>query len=296
LINKGAIDAPFTFVPPTSMVADCFKVSPVEGMLAPGEVQTIQIAFNASVLGKFDEQFQFYAAGSPTPAVLTIKGCVDGPYLHFDVPELDFGDVSFGFPCTRTCRLTNNSLVSVKFKLRIPQDGRGRVYSSYDQIRDDTDPSWRKGPHFYVEPKEFKMTPSQGTIVPLGHQDIEVTLCSNTVMEYYRDMLVDLEGIGEGVVAITIMGRCLVPRLEVFPHILWYDECRLKEPYERKFLIVNSSPLPGCYGLIPQKRKEDSPVFYSSPKPCGIVQPHSMAEIPVIIEVQKLGKHSTNVL
>ena len=34
-------------------------------------------------------------------------------------------------------------------------------------------------------------------------------------------------------------------------------------------------------------------MFYSSPKPCGIVQPYSTAEIPVTIEVQTLGKHHT---
>lgn len=37
-------------------------------------------------------------------------------------------------------------------------------------------------------------------------------------------------------------------------------------------------------------------MLYSSPKPCGIVQPRSTAEIPVTIQVQTLGDHRTNVL
>ena len=37
-------------------------------------------------------------------------------------------------------------------------------------------------------------------------------------------------------------------------------------------------------------------MFYSSSKPCGIVQPYRVAEIPVTIEAQKLGKYDTNVL
>ncbi|XP_039573142.1 hydrocephalus-inducing protein-like [Passer montanus] len=175
-------------------------------------------------------------------------------------------------------------------------DGTQPAVDSIDQIRSDSDPSWRKGIHFYVEPREFRMNPSQGTILPQEHQDIEVTLCSNSVMEFYRPMLVDLEGVGKGVASLVISARCLVPKLHVNPGILVYDECRLKVPYERKFLVTNSTDLPGCYGLIPQKRKENSPVFYSSPKPCGIVQPHSFAEIPVLIEVQTLGKHRTSVL
>ncbi|NXO95008.1 HYDIN protein, partial [Certhia brachydactyla] len=196
-----------------------------------------------------------------------------------------------GFPYTKTCRLTNTSAVPLTFKLRMWDDGTQRAVSSFDQIRKENDPSWRKGIHFYVEPREFTINPSQGTIPPQGHQDIEVTLCSNTLMEFYRPMLVDLEGFGKGVASVIITARCLVPKLHVSPQILHYGNCHLKVPYEKKFVVVNKTHLPGCYGLIPQKRKEDSPVFYSSPKPCGIVQPHSTAEIPIITEVQALGNH-----
>ncbi|NXV70309.1 HYDIN protein, partial [Molothrus ater] len=201
-----------------------------------------------------------------------------------------------GFPYTRRCRLTNSSPVPLTFQLRVSDDGTQPAVDSVDQIRRDTDPAWREGIHFYVEPREFTMNPSQGTILPQGHQDIEVTLCSNTVMEFYRRMLVDLEGIGRGVATLIITARCLVPELQVSSPVLLYDECHLKVPYERKIIIRNPSHLPGCYGLIPQKRKEDSAVLYSSPKPCGIVQPQSTAEIPVVVEVQALGTHRTNVV
>ncbi|XP_062355738.1 hydrocephalus-inducing protein homolog [Cinclus cinclus] len=261
LINQAPIDAPFTYICTTANVGYCFKFAPEEGIIAPGGIQTIQISFNATVLGRFEEEFQFSVAGSPTPAILTIKGHVCEPTVHFNVDELDFGDISFGFPYTMTCRLTNPSPASLRFKLRMSDDG--------------------------TQPAHEKRT---------GGYHTWVTLCSNTVMDFCRRMLVDLEGIGNGVASVTIMARCLVPELRVYPHVLLYDECRLKVPYERKFLVVNNTDLPGCYGLIPQKRKEDTPVFYSSPKPCGIVQPHSIAEIPVTIEVQTLGEHRTSVL
>uniref|UniRef100_A0A8C3ENA9 HYDIN/VesB/CFA65-like Ig-like domain-containing protein n=1 Tax=Corvus moneduloides TaxID=1196302 RepID=A0A8C3ENA9_CORMO len=211
LINKGPIDAPFTFVPPTAHVAKCFEFEPRKGIIAPGERQTIQISFKATVLGMFDEEFQFSVAGSPMPAALRIKGCIDGPNLHSDVKEIDFGDIAFGVPYTKSFRLTNTSPVSLTFKLRMSDDGSGPVVTCHDQMRNNTDPSWRKGIHFYVEPKEFTLTPSQGTILPQGHQDIEVTLCSNTMMEYYRRILVDVEGAGEKVLSLTVMasGCCV---------------------------------------------------------------------------------------
>ncbi|XP_030138182.4 hydrocephalus-inducing protein homolog isoform X2 [Taeniopygia guttata] len=295
LINQGAINAPFTYSPSTAKVGFFFKFAPKEGIITPGGIQTIQISFSPTVLGTFEEELQFSVAGSPVPAILTIKGNVTQPTLRFDLDELSFGDISFGFPCTQSCRLTNTSPVPVTFKLRMSDDGTQPAVNVFDQIRSDSDPSWREGIRFYVEPREFTMNPSQGTILPQGHQDIEVTLCSNTMMNYHRKMLVDLEGVGKGVASLVITARCCIPELYVYPQILLYDECQLKVPYQRKFLIANNTDLPGCYGLIPQERKEDSPVFYSSHKPCGIVQPHSIAEIPVTIEVQRLGKHDTDV-
>ncbi|XP_050840165.1 hydrocephalus-inducing protein homolog [Serinus canaria] len=83
-------------------------------------------------------------------------------------------------------------------------DGTQPAVDSVDQIRRHSDPAWRKGILFYVEPREFTINPSRGTILPQGHQDIELTLCSNMVMEFRRKMLVDLEGIGKGVATLTI--------------------------------------------------------------------------------------------
>lgn len=79
-----------------------------------------------------------------------------------------------GFPYTQSCRLTNSSAVPLAFKLRMSDDGTQPAVDSVDQIRSHSDPAWRKGIHFYVEPREFTMNPSQGTILPQGHQDIEV--------------------------------------------------------------------------------------------------------------------------
>ncbi|XP_074407351.1 hydrocephalus-inducing protein homolog [Zonotrichia albicollis] len=296
LINQGALDAPFIYIPSITDVGSCFQFEPEEGTIAAGGSQTIHISFSATVLGSFEEEVQFSVAGSPMPAILTIKGSVTVPSLEFDVDEINFGEISFGFPHTQCCRLTNSSPVPVTFQLHMSDDGTQPAVDSLDQIRREGDPSWRNGIHFYLEPKEFSINPSQGTILPQGHQDIEVTLCSNSVVDFYRRMLVDLEGFGKGVTALVITARCLVPELRVYPEILLYDECHLNVPYERKFLIANDTDFPGCYGLIPQECEEDSPVLYSSPKPCGIVQPHSFAEVPVIIKVQTLDKHRTDIL
>ncbi|NWR24594.1 HYDIN protein, partial [Emberiza fucata] len=55
LINQGAIDAPFTYIPSTTNVGFCFEFAPKKGIIAPGGIQIILISFSATILGKFEE-------------------------------------------------------------------------------------------------------------------------------------------------------------------------------------------------------------------------------------------------
>ncbi|NWV33686.1 HYDIN protein, partial [Grantiella picta] len=297
LINRGLIEAPFTFVHLETQMGPCFKSEPEQGVIPPGETQTVQVFCDATVVGHLEEDLQFNVAGCPIPVIIKVEGDVCPPDIEFSGDNLDFCDVSFGFPKTLSIRLTNKSPGYFKFRLRVTGDGRGHAVSSYELITNDADPAWRKGVQCVVEPQEFTMNPSEAFMHPFGYRDIQVTLCSNTIMEYYRQLVVDVERVGEAVASVTVTARCLVAKLEVYPNILWYEDiCYLNEPYEKKFLIMNNTHLYGCYGLIPQKRKEGTPVFYSSRKPCGVVEPFSIAELPITLESQRVGKQSTRVM
>ncbi|KAL9822953.1 hydrocephalus-inducing protein-like [Geothlypis trichas] len=112
LLNLGAIDAAFTYIPSAANVGFCFKFAPEQGIIAAGGSQTIQMFFSATVAGRFQEEFQFSVAGSPMSAMLGVRGCVTGPSSHFEVNELDFGDISPGSTYTEASSLSNTSPVS----------------------------------------------------------------------------------------------------------------------------------------------------------------------------------------
>ncbi|NWY49823.1 HYDIN protein, partial [Chionis minor] len=294
LFNKGAIDALFSLVPPATALGSCFTFLPEEGVILPDELQVIQISFSSTILGKFTEEFRFGVNGSPEPVTLTIRGCVIGPTFHFSVPSLHFGDVSFGFPHTLSCRLTNTSLVPMAFHLRIPGDGLGEPsITSLDQISEDARASWRKGAHSHVKPTEFTIMPCRGTIRSQGFLDIQVTLCSNTLKRYELALVVDVDGVGREVLALLLTARCVVPPLHVLNPIVTFGRCLLKYPYRQTLTLVNDSDLPGCYRVLPQEHKEDAAVWYSSPVPCGIIQPHSSVEVPFTLETQVMGEQDT---
>uniref|UniRef100_A0A663M3Q9 HYDIN/VesB/CFA65-like Ig-like domain-containing protein n=1 Tax=Athene cunicularia TaxID=194338 RepID=A0A663M3Q9_ATHCN len=208
LFNKGAINAVFNLVPPATALGSCFTFLPQEGIILPEGLQVIRISFSSTILGEFTEEFRFSVTGSPEPVTLTIRGCVIGPTFHFDVPALHFGDVSFGFPHTLSCRLTNTSLVPLTFNLRIPGDGLGEPsVSSFAHMTDNTHLVRRKGAQRHLRPREFTIKPCRGTIRPLGFLDIQVTLCSNTLRSYKLVLVVDVCGVGRAVSALLLTAR-----------------------------------------------------------------------------------------
>ncbi|NWV17226.1 HYDIN protein, partial [Origma solitaria] len=293
LLNEGPIEAPFKLVPPTTPIGSCITFLPQEGIVTPNRFRGIQISFCPTILGEFKEEFHFSVSGSPTPVIFTIKGVVIEPTLHFDVPALHFGDVSFGFSRTLRCCLFNTSRVPLTFTLHIPEDGSGEPsISSPAQIFTTSRQSCTKGAKGLMKPREFIINPSRGTICSLGSWNIEVTLCSNTIREYNMELVVDVDGVGERVSALSLTARCVAPLLRVLNPVLQFGRCCLNLPCEKKVTIVNDCDFPGCYTVLPQEHQEKAAAWYSSSMPCGIVSAHSSLEIPFSIEAQMLGECS----
>nr|XP_031536660.1 hydrocephalus-inducing protein homolog isoform X1 [Vicugna pacos] len=291
LSNKGSIDALFNVIAPTSAVGACFVFSPKEGIIEPSGVQAVQVSFSSAILGHFEEEFLVSVNGAPEPVKLTIRGCVIGPTFHFNVPALHFGDVSFGFPHTLICSLNNTSLVPMTFRLRVPGDGIGhKSISSCEQYSNNNESSSNKDELPVMRPKEFTITPHCGTIRSQGFAAIRVTLCSNTVKKYELALVVDVEGIGEEVLALLITARCIVPTLRVVNTEVDFGRCFLKYPYEKMIQLVNHDDLPGCYKVLPQVSEDMPAVLLSSPAPCGVIPPQSTIHIPLALETQVPGK------
>ncbi|KAM3920677.1 hydrocephalus-inducing protein homolog [Leptodactylus fuscus] len=291
LANQGAIDGLFTLVPHTSVLASSFSFTPSEGIILPDGHQAIQISLCCSILGEFKEDFHFVVDGASDDVTLTVRGCIIGPTFHFSVPGLNFGDVSFGFPQTLLCSLNNTSLVPMSFSLRIPGDGSGDPsVSSHTHIVEDRAASWRRQQNVGWRPREFTVTPSKGTIRSQGLLDIEVTLCSNSLKTYELALVVDVDGIGEEVLALPITARCEVPPLFVENIAITYNRCFLQFPYERTVTLHNPSNLKGYYIFLPQESDSSSRILYNSPKPRGIIEAHSSVEVPIVLRAQRTGE------
>ncbi|KAL6479129.1 hypothetical protein MHYP_G00125620 [Metynnis hypsauchen] len=289
--NKGLIDAPYRLVPPSTAMGLCFSFNPTEGVVPPGACHALEVRFSSDKLGTFSEEFHFSVVGNPQPLSLTFRGCVMGPMFHFNVPELNFGEVSFGFPNMLTCWLSNTSLVSMSFGLRIPGDGMERhSVTSMEQVSQLDRNEWRPADKLSGRPREFKVTPSAGTIRAQSQIDIQVTLCSNTVQQYALALVVDVQGVGEEVLALPIRARCVVPEVRLQSSVLQFQHCFVGYPYQQSVKLINDTDLPACYGLLAQEYEENPSLLCSSPHPRGVIQPYSTEQIPLVLQAKTLGQ------
>ncbi|KAK3085440.1 hypothetical protein FSP39_003318 [Pinctada imbricata] len=288
LVNKGDIDAIYSVMPKKSIFGPCFSFNPAEGIVMPGGHQAIQISFTSPYLGDFLEEFSFQVDGQPETLKVTFMGSVIGPTFQFDTPMLKFGTVSYGFLNTQTCMLQNTSLVPMKFHIRVPGDGITDSMCSTSDLETGREGGSPTPPVGVGPPKEFEIVPSTGTLQPQSDMKIKVNFTSNTVKKYEMALVVDVENVGEEILQLPLTAKCIVPPVTVLSPILDYGRCFLRHPYEHNVKLHNDTDLPARYDLVKQEITEDTSIVYRSPKAKGIVEPHSVYEVPLVIEAQML--------
>ncbi|XP_069113582.1 hydrocephalus-inducing protein homolog isoform X2 [Argopecten irradians] len=286
LANKGDIDAIYSVMPNSSIFGPCFSFNPSEGIVMPGGHQAIHISFSSPYLGDFLETFKFQIDGQPDILEVQFSGSVIGPTFQFNVPKLKFGVVSYGFLNTQTCMLQNTSLVPMTFHLRVPGDGNTDSICCTSDLESESSPPLPK-PGSGL-PREFEIIPASGTLQPQSETKITVKFISNTIKKYEMVMVVDVDNVGEEILSLPIHAKCIVPNVTVLSPMLDYGRCFLRHSYEHSVKLHNDTDLPAKYELIQQYVDQDTPITYNSPKPKGIVEPHSLCEVPMIIQAEML--------
>uniref|UniRef100_A0A3Q3MLA1 HYDIN axonemal central pair apparatus protein n=1 Tax=Mastacembelus armatus TaxID=205130 RepID=A0A3Q3MLA1_9TELE len=300
LSNRGLIDAPFKLSSPDTTFGRCFTFSPEEGVVPSGACQIVEVTFHSCILGTFSEDFLLSVTGQPQPLTLTFRGCVIGPTFHFNVSELNFGDVAFGFPLTLICTLFNTSWVPMTFALRVLGDGLGSPsVTSAKQASDMSRNNWQGNAarDLQGQPMEFTVSPAAGSVRAMSDVAIKVTLCSNTVRQYREALVVDVKGVGEEIMTLPINARCIVPEIIVETPVLDFQRCFLDYPYHQQVRLTNPSSLPACYGLLDQEYEESPSLLFGSSMPRGVILPHSSEELPVFLLAKAIGRlcHSLHI-
>eukprot|EP00796_Vickermania_ingenoplastis_P005932 gene5932-4243_t len=270
--NTGCIEAVYTVLPPTTLMGRRFSFTPDKGVLAPAESQVLKVQLQSDIIGAINEIFPVHLHGSVTDLTLQFKGRILGPTYHFDIHELDFGNVSYNFWHSRTFYISNTSRIPMNFSLRLPYDSPFK--------------------------EEFVITPSSGCIPPKHAQIVQVNFLSNTVGEYDTAILMDMADVGDAVDCLPLKAICMVPPLYLTSEKLSYGLCFVGYDYVVNLEVANDTPMSGKFEismLDVDGLKEKVQVTIGSTdqdSTISILEPHSRVQVPITLRTLDIGSIS----
>ncbi|KAL9642363.1 hypothetical protein ABK040_007361 [Willaertia magna] len=264
LDNKGNIDAVFELVKLSSLFGPKFTFAPQKGIIPASESQLIKILFSSDVIGTFDEDIYFRVEGRKEDLRLHFTGQIVGPTFNFDIDEVNFGTVPFGFLNVKYVQLHNTCEIPMKFKLRVPEDGT-------------------------MLQRQFDIIPSSGTILPQTKKQIKIEFLSNTLKQYRANLVVDVEGVGENIYSVPIVATCIAPNISVSKTQIQFDDCYIGFEYTKVLELVNSTVLPAKYEVILPSEEEKAKYDCIVDAPLGIISNRSTHKIQFTLSPKDLG-------
>ena len=272
IANKGDIPAQWGFISSLTRFGNKFTFTPTDGTLEVGQVQPIKLRFISDVLGEFSEHFRFGLQGNEETLMCQVKGQVIGPTFHFDCKSIEFGAVSFDYLHSVTVRLVNTSKISMTYHLHVPQDG-----------------SFQK--------KEFNITPSDGTLLPEEHAEIQVEFIPGSVKVYAYSLAVDVMNVGEMLLSIPINAECFSSSLSLKERDIQYGEVFIRHPYVRELTLINNSDIVFTkFQVLPQQQYTKTIACYVADPPYGVVPPDGEMSIKIRMTAEKLGNSKVPVM
>ena len=265
--NTGEIDCHWKLIPYETPFGSKFHFSKSEGILGVDQNirDLIKVTFKSDILGEFSETFRFALEGSSEMLTLTFKGHVVAPTFQFSEEIIDFGRVSYRFPIKKTVYLTNTSEVDINYVVRVPGDGRSLQ-------------------------SEFSIGNERGKLERSKEAQIDIEFIPNNQQVYDMVLVVDLEGVGQDMLAVPIKAECHVPEVEVNPtDFLEFGSCFLRHPKTEQIRIINKDSLQARYEIVQQDETSKRIAVYTPDKEGGIIPPNSTQIVNISLRTEILS-------
>jgi len=103
-------------------------------------------------------------------------------------------------------------------------------------------------------------------------------------------LVVDLEGVGQDMLAVPLKAECLVPTVKVQPSdVLEYETCFLRHPKTREIEVINEEALKAKYEIGPQDDQSKRIAVYTADKENGIIEPKSSQIVTISLRTEILS-------
>lgn len=267
--NKGDITCYYKLIPYETPFGSKFHFSKTEGKLGVKENQTdiINVNFKSDILGEFSETFRWALEGSVEMLSLTFKGHVVAPTFKFSEEVIDFGQVSYKFPALKTVYLTNTSDVEINYVIRVPGDERSLQ-------------------------NEFNITNDRGKLAPKQRQKIVIEFIPSTQRSYDMCLMVDLEGVGQDMLAVPIKAECLVPKVKITPaDYLDFKDVFLRHPKTMELELKNEDYLEAKFEILPEEENYKRVGIFKAEQESGIIPPRSAIKLQITLITEMITQN-----
>jgi hydrocephalus-inducing protein len=264
--NKGDIPAEFKLLKNNTPFSKMIDFDVKEGVLEVGSKISFNMTFQSSKVGEFQEVFRWAITDSRDELTLHVRGHVRAPEFEFKENRIDFGVVSYQFEKIQEIELENKSQVKFKFNLRIPGDNKNNE-------------------------KEFEISPESDEIKPGETRKIQVKFMPHQKKPYNMVMVLDIDGVGKDMKSIPIQAISEAPKVHLKDPFINYGNIFLRDPQERTITLVNSSPLPARFKVMPQSPETQMIGKIHTEPEEGIIAAGSHSDIKVTLTTLSILEH-----
>jgi hydrocephalus-inducing protein len=119
--------------------------------------------------------------------------------------------------------------------------------------------------------------------------EITIEFVPSVAQVYDNVLVVDLEGVGQDMLAVPIRATCLVPKVRVEPNdFLDYGTCFLRHSKNNEIKIINSDSLKAKIEIVPQDEQSKRIGTYEADIMSGVIEPHSTCTVTLKLRTEIL--------
>ena len=110
-------------------------------------------------------------------------------------------------------------------------------------------------------------------------------------------LVVDLEGVGQDMLAVPIKAECLVPKVRVTPvDFLEYGTCFLRHAKSQQIQIINEDNLRAKFEIVQQDEQSKRVGTYTADVWSGVIEPRQTQTVNLQLKTEILGTVRTNLI
>ncbi|CAD6222554.1 GSCOCG00001023001-RA-CDS [Cotesia congregata] len=261
------------------------NVTPEQQKIRTEEFSSFNITFSSSKYGQFTEMVDFKIEESDEIITLCIRGNSILPALNFDKTHLNCGTTALGFTSKHEVTLLNDSPVSIKLNLTIPDGNEPPVtYESFTY----------SAPNLVSNPKEFFIKPQQFILNAKSSRNIIINFTPNVARVSNTCLKVKFDGFDSTPVTLPIVFKSEAASLEIEPSSHVVELCYINFPFTLHFTIKNKSDIEG-FAYNKKQSSKNSAIFYSMSRQLWHLKSNEFKCSSVTLIATKYGRQSIEI-